>query len=130
MELAMKAVKKSMEAWIDNQIESSSRVRDLLVGRLEKDKETGKLVKKSLASGRQREFPVFSLPKFFGFLQNLPDFGKASVDVPQFVINLLALLCRGHAVLKTCFPRLKLTISIAGQDTTMLDTHRLWPFPA
>jgi hypothetical protein len=36
VELAMKAVKKSMEAWIDNQIESSSRVRDLLVGRLEK----------------------------------------------------------------------------------------------
>jgi hypothetical protein len=48
VELAMKAVKKSMEAWIDNEIESSSRVRDLLVGRLEKDKETGKLVKKSL----------------------------------------------------------------------------------
>jgi hypothetical protein len=37
-----------MEAWIDNEIESSSRVRDLLVGRLEKDKDTGKLVKKSL----------------------------------------------------------------------------------
>ncbi|KAJ7466065.1 hypothetical protein FB451DRAFT_1138147 [Mycena latifolia] len=37
-----------MEAWIDDEIESSSRVRDLLVGRLEKDKDTGKLVKKSL----------------------------------------------------------------------------------
>ncbi|KAJ6569175.1 hypothetical protein B0H19DRAFT_1350068 [Mycena capillaripes] len=44
----MKAVKKSMEAWIDEEIVSSSRVSDLLVGRLEMDKETGKLVKKSL----------------------------------------------------------------------------------
>ncbi|KAJ6541346.1 hypothetical protein B0H19DRAFT_868193, partial [Mycena capillaripes] len=46
--LLMTQVKKSMEAWIDDEIESSSRVRDLLVGRLEKDKDTGKLVKKSL----------------------------------------------------------------------------------
>jgi hypothetical protein len=44
VELAMKTVKKSMEAWIDNEIESSSRRRDLLVAQLEKDKETGKLV--------------------------------------------------------------------------------------
>ncbi|KAJ7875750.1 hypothetical protein B0H14DRAFT_3547106, partial [Mycena olivaceomarginata] len=44
----MKKVEQSMEAWIDNEIESSSRVRDLLVGRLEKDKDTGALVKKSL----------------------------------------------------------------------------------
>jgi hypothetical protein len=48
VEIAMKEVKKSMEAWIDNEIESSSRVRDLLFGRLEKDKETGTFVKKSL----------------------------------------------------------------------------------
>jgi hypothetical protein len=33
VEIAMKEV---MEAWIDNDIESSSRVRDLLFGRLEK----------------------------------------------------------------------------------------------
>jgi hypothetical protein len=45
VEIAMKEV---MEAWIDNEIESSSRVRDLLFGRLEKDQETGKFVKKSL----------------------------------------------------------------------------------
>jgi hypothetical protein len=36
-----------MEAWIDHEIESSSRVRDLFAGRLEMD--SGKLVKKSLA---------------------------------------------------------------------------------
>jgi hypothetical protein len=48
VELAMKAVKHSMEAWVDDEIHSSSRVRDLLVGRLEKDNDTGKLVKKSL----------------------------------------------------------------------------------
>jgi hypothetical protein len=48
VEIAMKKVEQSMEAWIDNEIESSSRVRDLLVGRLEKDKDTGALVKKSL----------------------------------------------------------------------------------
>jgi hypothetical protein len=45
---AMKVVKKSMEAWIDNEIESSSRTKDLLTGRLEMDSESGKLVKKSL----------------------------------------------------------------------------------
>jgi hypothetical protein len=48
VELSMKAVKHSMEAWVDDEIHSSSRVRDLLVGRLEKDNDTGKLVKKSL----------------------------------------------------------------------------------
>ena len=48
VERAMKDVKKSMEAWIDDGIESSSRVRDILVGRLEVDKDTEKLVKKSL----------------------------------------------------------------------------------
>jgi hypothetical protein len=37
-----------MESWIDDKIESSARVRDLLAGRLEHDKDTGKLVKKSL----------------------------------------------------------------------------------
>ncbi|KAJ7788380.1 hypothetical protein B0H14DRAFT_2235988, partial [Mycena olivaceomarginata] len=47
-EIAMKKVERSMEAWIDNEIESSSRVRDLLVGRFEKDKDTSALVKKSL----------------------------------------------------------------------------------
>ncbi|KAJ7730687.1 hypothetical protein DFH07DRAFT_969073 [Mycena maculata] len=44
---AMQAVKKSMEAWIDNEIVTSSWT-DLLEGRLEKDKDTGKLVKKTL----------------------------------------------------------------------------------
>jgi hypothetical protein len=48
VQATMKAVKNSMEAWIDEEIASSSRVRDLLVGRLEMDKDTGKLVKKSL----------------------------------------------------------------------------------
>ncbi|KAJ7728206.1 hypothetical protein B0H16DRAFT_1773906 [Mycena metata] len=48
VEAAMKCVEKSMEAWIDDEIESSSRVRDLLVDRLEMDSETKKLVKKSL----------------------------------------------------------------------------------
>ena len=48
VEVAMKCVEKSMEAWIDHEIESSSRVRDLLVGRLEMDSESRKLVKKSL----------------------------------------------------------------------------------
>jgi hypothetical protein len=48
VQATMKAVKNSMEAWIDEEIASSSRVCDLLVGRLEMDKETGKLVKKSL----------------------------------------------------------------------------------
>ncbi|KAJ7877409.1 hypothetical protein B0H14DRAFT_2159552, partial [Mycena olivaceomarginata] len=48
VEATMKAVVKSMESWIDDEIEASSRVRNLLVGRLETDKETGKPVKKSL----------------------------------------------------------------------------------
>lgn len=48
VEFAMKGVEKSMETWIDDEIKASSRVRDLLVGRLEKDKDTGKFVKKSL----------------------------------------------------------------------------------
>ncbi|KAJ7016264.1 hypothetical protein C8F04DRAFT_1202778 [Mycena alexandri] len=48
VEAAMKCVEKSMEAWIDDEIESSSRVRDLPVDRLEMDSETKKLVKKSL----------------------------------------------------------------------------------
>ncbi|KAJ7787323.1 hypothetical protein B0H14DRAFT_2219353, partial [Mycena olivaceomarginata] len=48
VEGSMKAVIKSMEAWIDDEIAASSSVRDLLVGRLEQDKDTGKLVKKSL----------------------------------------------------------------------------------
>ncbi|KAJ6550268.1 hypothetical protein B0H19DRAFT_996947, partial [Mycena capillaripes] len=48
VQATMKAVKKSMEAWIDEEIASSSRVCNVLVGRLEMDKETGKLVKKSL----------------------------------------------------------------------------------
>ncbi|KAJ7824392.1 hypothetical protein B0H14DRAFT_2369638 [Mycena olivaceomarginata] len=48
VQATMKVVKNSMEAWIDEEIASSSRVRDLLVGRLEMDKDTGKLVKKSL----------------------------------------------------------------------------------
>ncbi|KAJ7714236.1 hypothetical protein B0H14DRAFT_2248657, partial [Mycena olivaceomarginata] len=48
VETVMKNVKLSMEAWIDSEIESSSRVRDLLVGRLEMDNDSQKLVKKSL----------------------------------------------------------------------------------
>jgi hypothetical protein len=44
---AMKLVKMSMEAWVDHEIETSARTKDLLVGRLEKDSETGKLVKKT-----------------------------------------------------------------------------------
>ncbi|KAJ7710922.1 hypothetical protein B0H17DRAFT_1124000 [Mycena rosella] len=48
VESAMKAVKNSMESWIKNKIEMLSRTKDLLAGRLEIDKETGKLVKKSL----------------------------------------------------------------------------------
>ncbi|KAJ7791164.1 hypothetical protein B0H14DRAFT_2395940 [Mycena olivaceomarginata] len=48
VEMAMKCVEKSMEAWIDDEIESSSRVRDMLVGRMERDAKTGNLVKKSL----------------------------------------------------------------------------------
>jgi hypothetical protein len=48
IEEAMQLVKKSMEAWIDNEIESSVRTKELLAGRLEVDSDTGKLVKKSL----------------------------------------------------------------------------------
>jgi hypothetical protein len=48
VEQVMKAVIKSMESWIDDEINSFARVRDLLVGRMEHDKDTGKLVKKSL----------------------------------------------------------------------------------
>ncbi|KAJ7723253.1 hypothetical protein B0H16DRAFT_1334262 [Mycena metata] len=48
VETAMKDVRLSMEAWVDSEIESSSRVRDLLVGRLEMDNDTHRLVKKSL----------------------------------------------------------------------------------
>jgi hypothetical protein len=48
IEETMKRVKLSMEAWIDNEIETSSRTKDLLTGRLELDSDTGKLVKKSL----------------------------------------------------------------------------------
>ncbi|KAJ7648472.1 hypothetical protein B0H17DRAFT_1215616 [Mycena rosella] len=48
VEAAMKAVEKSMEAWIDNELATSSRTKDLLTGRLQKDKDTGKFVKKSL----------------------------------------------------------------------------------
>ncbi|KAJ7432410.1 hypothetical protein B0H11DRAFT_1760485, partial [Mycena galericulata] len=47
-EEAMKSVKKSMEAWLDHELESSSRVRDILVGRMELDSDTRKLVKISL----------------------------------------------------------------------------------
>jgi hypothetical protein len=48
IEETMKLVKLSMEAWIDNEIDTSSRTKDLLTGRLELDSDTGKLVKKSL----------------------------------------------------------------------------------
>ncbi|KAJ7103073.1 hypothetical protein B0H15DRAFT_974713, partial [Mycena belliarum] len=48
IEDAMKEVKHSMEAWIDSELESSARTRDLLPGRLEMDSESGKLIKKSL----------------------------------------------------------------------------------
>jgi hypothetical protein len=48
VEVAMKYVEKSMEAWIDHEIETSHRVRDMLVGRLEMDSQSGILVKKSL----------------------------------------------------------------------------------
>jgi hypothetical protein len=44
----MKAVKKAMEAGIDHEIEHSSRTKELLSNRLEMDKETGRMVKKSL----------------------------------------------------------------------------------
>ena len=48
VEIAMKDVEKSMEAWIDHEIGTSSRVSGLLVGRMEMDSDTGKLVKKTL----------------------------------------------------------------------------------
>ncbi|KAJ7208819.1 hypothetical protein B0H12DRAFT_1205960 [Mycena haematopus] len=48
VEQAMSCVKKSMEAWIDHEIESSHRVKDILVGRMEMDTTSGTLVKKSL----------------------------------------------------------------------------------
>ncbi|KAJ7635537.1 hypothetical protein DFH06DRAFT_1479162 [Mycena polygramma] len=48
VEDAMKTVKKSMEAWVDHEIHNSARTKDLLTGRLEMDKETGGLIKKSL----------------------------------------------------------------------------------
>lgn len=48
IEETMKLVKLSMEAWINNEIEMSSRTKDLLSGRLELDSDTGKLVKKTL----------------------------------------------------------------------------------
>ncbi|KAJ7714383.1 hypothetical protein B0H16DRAFT_1742684 [Mycena metata] len=48
VESVMKNVKLSMEAWIDSEIASSSRVQDLLVGRLEVDKDTNESVKKTL----------------------------------------------------------------------------------
>jgi hypothetical protein len=37
VEEVMKQVKQSMEAWIDYEIETSSRTKDLLAGRLEMD---------------------------------------------------------------------------------------------
>jgi hypothetical protein len=83
-----------------------------------------------LTCTRRREFPVYPLPKVFGFIQNLPDFGKTLVDLLQLVINLLTLLRRGHTLLETCVPRLKSTISINGKDTNMLDVHRLLRFLA
>jgi hypothetical protein len=49
VEEAMKNVKLSMEAWIDHEIDTSSRTKDLLTGRLEMDSKTDKLVRKSLA---------------------------------------------------------------------------------
>jgi hypothetical protein len=45
---AMKLVKSSMEAWVDHEIKTSARTRDLLVGRLERDNETGNLIKKTM----------------------------------------------------------------------------------
>lgn len=43
----MRLAKCSMEAWINDEIETSSRTKDLLTGRLDQS-DTGKLVKKSL----------------------------------------------------------------------------------
>jgi hypothetical protein len=48
IEETMQLVKKSMETWIDDEIENSVHTKDLLAGRLELDSDTGKLVKKSL----------------------------------------------------------------------------------
>ncbi|KAJ7694974.1 hypothetical protein B0H14DRAFT_2173528, partial [Mycena olivaceomarginata] len=48
VEQTMRLVKTSMEQWIDHEIETSSRTKDLLTGRLEQDSESGKLVKKTL----------------------------------------------------------------------------------
>ncbi|KAJ7845715.1 hypothetical protein B0H14DRAFT_3682879, partial [Mycena olivaceomarginata] len=48
VEQTMRLVKTSMEQWIDHEIETSSRSKDLLAGRLEQDSESGKLVKKTL----------------------------------------------------------------------------------
>ncbi|KAJ7101519.1 hypothetical protein B0H15DRAFT_919803 [Mycena belliarum] len=48
VEMAIKNVKLSMDSWIDDELGASSRVRDLLVGRLEVDKESNKLIKKSV----------------------------------------------------------------------------------
>jgi hypothetical protein len=45
IEETMQLVRKSMEAWIDNEIESSVRTKELLAGRIEVDSDTGKLVK-------------------------------------------------------------------------------------
>jgi hypothetical protein len=50
VEEAMKNVKLSMEAWIDHEIDTSSRTKDLLTGRVSGNEfQTDKLVKKSLA---------------------------------------------------------------------------------
>jgi hypothetical protein len=51
IEETMKLVKLSMEAWIDNEIDTSSRTKDLLMGRLEFDSGSGKLVKNHSISG-------------------------------------------------------------------------------
>ncbi|KAJ6564137.1 hypothetical protein B0H19DRAFT_1067729 [Mycena capillaripes] len=48
VEIAMKGVEKSMELWIDDEIQSSSRVRDILPDRKKMDTKTNTLVKKSL----------------------------------------------------------------------------------
>jgi hypothetical protein len=48
IEETMKLAKLSMEVWIDNEIDTLSRTKDLLTGRLEFDSDSGKLVKKSL----------------------------------------------------------------------------------
>jgi hypothetical protein len=45
VEETMKAVKESMEAWVDHEIKSSGRTKDLLIGRLEMDKDTSHLAR-------------------------------------------------------------------------------------